>query len=146
VALDRASTPFRPFEQLLSVFPAASAHALPSAMAKLMVEPDSPLADFYPQSFGLDLNGKRYLWQGVVLLPFIDEHRLLRCAKQTESTLTDEEKERNSHGCEYVFFSARHPMRNAAAKLDSRLVANNVAAPVTAAQVRTSSHRYLHFV
>ena len=33
---------------------------------------ESVIGDFYPEKFSLDMNGKRRLWQAVVLLPFID--------------------------------------------------------------------------
>ena len=41
-----------------------------------MMEYDSPIIDFYPQDFQVDLKGKRFSWLGEVLLPFIDEERL----------------------------------------------------------------------
>ena len=52
---------------------------------------NSPIIDFYPSDFKVDLNGKRYMWQGVALLPFVDETRLLRALKQHYHTLTHDE-------------------------------------------------------
>jgi len=36
-------------------------------------EQSSPIIDFYPLDFSMDLNGKRQEWEAVVLIPFIDE-------------------------------------------------------------------------
>ena len=38
--------PFRPFEQLMSVLPAASGHTLPQVFRDLMSNPDSEIIDF----------------------------------------------------------------------------------------------------
>ena len=43
----------------------------------MMTQPDSEIIDFYPEDFVEDFNGKKYAWQAVALLPFIDEARLL---------------------------------------------------------------------
>ena len=39
----------------------------------LMTDEHSPILDFYPLKFSIDLNGKRQEWEAVVLIPFIDE-------------------------------------------------------------------------
>ncbi len=44
-------TPFRPFEQLLAVLPAASSRHLPLPFRDLMLNPNSPIIDFYPPTF-----------------------------------------------------------------------------------------------
>jgi 5'-3' exoribonuclease 2 len=57
------SHPFSPVEQLLSVLPAASAHALPPCMQFLMLDDDSPLKDIYVEDAPLDPNGKHLPWR-----------------------------------------------------------------------------------
>jgi len=71
------STPFNPVEQLLAVLPSDSAHAVPKPARWLMMDEESPIIDFYPRDVPVDPNGKAMPWLWVVLLPFIDEDRLL---------------------------------------------------------------------
>ena len=52
---------------------------------------DSPIIDLYPTNFKIDLNGKKYAWQGVALLPFVEEDRLLQALSQVYPDLTKEE-------------------------------------------------------
>ena len=40
-----------------------------------MTDPLSPILDFYPGEFQVDLEGKRADWEGVVLIPFLDVAR-----------------------------------------------------------------------
>ncbi|KAL7033303.1 hypothetical protein ACKWTF_007534 [Chironomus riparius] len=95
--------PFLPFQQLMSVLPAGSKDHVPDCYKKLMTHPDSELIDFYPADFETDLNGKNQEWEAVVLIPFIDEERLLKSLKKYDNELTPEEKKRNVHGPMYVY-------------------------------------------
>ncbi|XP_041420887.1 5'-3' exoribonuclease 1 isoform X2 [Xenopus laevis] len=89
--------PFMPFEQLLAVLPAASKDLLPLTYQNLMISSDSPIIDYYPQDFKTDLNGKQQEWEAVVLIPFIDEKRLLEAMASCNKCLTEDEKKRNRH-------------------------------------------------
>ncbi|KAH8831417.1 exonuclease II [Flagelloscypha sp. PMI_526] len=95
--------PFKPFEQLMGVMPSASKDLLPRAYHDLMLEPTSPIIDFYPLEFEQDLNGKKAEWEAIVKIPFIQEDRLLRAMASRDSQLTAEEKRRNSYGNTILF-------------------------------------------
>lgn len=90
--------PFLPFQQLLAVLPAASKEHLPRAYHNLMTQATSKVIDYYPADFDTDLNGKKQDWEAVVLIPFIDENRLIDAMDDCESALTENERARNIHG------------------------------------------------
>lgn len=102
--------PFKPFEQLMGVFPAASRKHIPEVFQPLMVNEDSPIIDFYPPTFEIDMNGKKMAWQGVALLPFIDEKRLLEAMATEYPNLSDDEVRRNRWGNNVIFASDDHPL------------------------------------
>ena len=103
-------TPFRPFEQLMGVLPAASNHAIPEVFRGLMTDDDSDIKDFYPEDFTVDLNGKKWAWQGVAILPFIDEKRLLKAMHEKYPELSEDERSRNEMGRDVLIFGETHPM------------------------------------
>ncbi|RHY32495.1 hypothetical protein DYB32_002514 [Aphanomyces invadans] len=107
--------PFCPFEQLMGVFPADSRHAIPKPYQWLLTDAESPIIDFYPEDIPVDPNGKAQPWLWVVLLPFIDESRLLDAMRPINDKLTDAEKKRNErYGKELLFFHSSmagdHPL------------------------------------
>ena len=97
--------PAKPYEQLLGVMPIASNHVLPGPLQKLMTDEEYGIQDFYPLDFPVDLNGKKFAWQGVVLLPFIDQERLLEACAKGYKLLTAEESRRNAKGHDQLIFS-----------------------------------------
>ncbi|KAI4276322.1 MAG: hypothetical protein L6R38_005689, partial [Xanthoria sp. 2 TBL-2021] len=101
---------FKPFEQLMGVLPAASNHAIPEVFRSLMSDEDSDIVHFYPTEFPIDLNGKKFAWQGVALLPFIDEKRLLDAMATKYPLLSAEDAARNEMGRDVLIMSDQHPL------------------------------------
>jgi len=92
--------PLKPFEQLMGCLPPASGILVPTRYRRLMTDPNSPIIQFYPQDFVVDMNGKRNPWEGVNLLPFIDV-KLLKdtiAALCPDKLLSADEVKRNSRG------------------------------------------------
>jgi 5'-3' exoribonuclease 2 len=99
---------FRPFEQLMGVLPAASRQAIPEVFHDLMTNPESEIIDFYPEDFVVDLNGKKFAWQGVALLPFIDSQRLLEAMAKKYPLLAPEVAARNGVGKDVLLIAEAH--------------------------------------
>ena len=95
--------PFKPFQQLMGVLPDRSKRTVPKPYHTLMTDVDSPIIDFYPRDFDLDMNGKKMEWEAVVKIPFIDERRLLKAMKPKDALLSAEEKQRNEFGVSLRF-------------------------------------------
>jgi 5'-3' exoribonuclease 2 len=89
------SEPFSPISQLMAVLPPRSNHCMPVSCRALMEDSNSSIIDFYPEKFEYDPNGKSVSWLWVVLLPFLDEKRLLDAIKEVDQSFTAEEKARD---------------------------------------------------
>ncbi len=87
----------------MGVLPDRSKSIVPNPYHDLMTNPDSPIIDFYPREFQLDMNGKKMEWEAVVKIPFIDEERLLAAMRKKDILLSDEEKRRNEFGVTIKF-------------------------------------------
>jgi 5'-3' exonuclease/20S proteasome alpha/beta subunit len=86
----KMGSPLKPFEQLMACMPPSHSHLLPEPYRWLMTDPSSPISQFYPRSFTVDMNGKRWPWEAVVMLPFIDSERLLSAANSVSPELLSE--------------------------------------------------------
>lgn len=108
--------PFPSLGQLLSVLPPQSATLLPKPLGNLMLEPFSPLIEYYPADFESDPNGKRQPWEAVVKIPFIESDVLLdavmevitedkAAATDEERLLSNAERLRNKRGKSHLFLA-----------------------------------------
>lgn len=110
-AFSRSNTePLKPFEQLMACLPPSSSYLLPKPFQWLMRSSKSPIKEFYPDSFIVDMNGKRWPWEAVILLPFIDSKRLVQAVQDYVSVnhLTPHESKRNLFRNNLVFVRSMH--------------------------------------
>jgi len=69
------AAPFTPFQQLLCIMPLKSFKLLPQEFRVIATH---RMVESYPADFSVDLNGKTNAWEAIVLIPFVDENRLLK--------------------------------------------------------------------
>ena len=72
-----------------------------------MVGQNSPISEFYPENFQIDMNGKKNIWEGIILLPFIEQEKLLTEVKncRSETNYSVEESIRNCFAKDIIFYS-----------------------------------------
>ena len=95
-----------------------------------MTNEDSPIIDFYPETFEVDMNGKRMAWQGVALLPFIEEKRLLDSMSVYYPQLSQSEKDRNARGNDVIFVYEDNPFYHSLEALYGKRKTQDVSAHI----------------
>ena len=94
----------------MAVLSPYSISAIPPTLQFLMTDVDSEIIDFYPMEFAVDTKGKRFAWMGEVILPFIDQSRLLHVINAHSHTLTPHDHSRNQLGRQYLYLNSTHPI------------------------------------
>lgn len=79
------SYPNDPFQQLLSILSSKNHDLIPHPLDTLMTSKNSPLYEYYPDTFTIDVSGKRKAWEGKAILPIIDQKLL----KETYKSVID---------------------------------------------------------
>lgn len=131
ISFKELGSPLKPFEQLLACLPPSHSYIVPEPYRPLMNSQDSPISHFYPPSFTIDMNGKRWPWEAVVLLPFIDSTSLLEATSTiSPDALTEDEKKRNKALDAIVMSSGPDGTYNAVPFKDSAWVYEMAETPV----------------
>lgn len=87
------SPPLSPLQQLLAVLPLKGDYLLPKSYKYLVKNDKSPIIDFYPTDFEIDLLYKAMFWEGIPEIPPVDTKRIIEATKGIK--LTADEKIRN---------------------------------------------------
>ncbi|KAF5931203.1 hypothetical protein HYC85_032076 [Camellia sinensis] len=102
---------FRGLSQVKVIFQKVLMHFQEPYRA-LMTSEESEIIDFYPTDFEFDEDGKRFMWQAICKLPFIDEERLLSQMKKLVAELGVDEELRNSTKVDYLFVRSSNVLRS----------------------------------
>lgn len=98
------NAPVDPFLQLLMVLPPKSHDLLPDEFHNLMLSPNSTLKKNYPDTFELDMAGKRKEWESIVVLPLVNVHDFHSEYIVCKNKITDErQQKRNTLGKSFVY-------------------------------------------
>ena len=98
--------PSQPFQQLLSVLPPESAELLPKPLGKLLTSEKSPIKKFCPKTLVIDLAGKRKEWEGIPIIPIVDQNVVKKTLESYISRVKDKDMARNIAGPMIIYESA----------------------------------------
>jgi len=90
--------PSEPFQQLLSVLPPKSARLLPKPLGECLTDKKSEIHKFCPDKLKIDLAGKRREWEGITILPMMDQRVVMRALRSRFEEVSPEDKIRNIQG------------------------------------------------
>jgi 5'-3' exoribonuclease 1 len=95
--------PLTPFEQLLAILPPKSSNLLPSPLNSLLLNDYSPLKEFCPDKFEIDLSGKKHEYQGIVILPMIHPDIVVKTFSTHVKHVNSFELKRNTFGKTFIY-------------------------------------------
>lgn len=98
-----ATSPTKPFLQLLSVLPPKSSHLLPFPLSDILKSNTSPLSEYCPEDFIIDLSGKKNAWEGIAILPIIDYSLFENVYEKNQHLIECNDMKRNILGKTFVY-------------------------------------------
>ena len=92
------SEPFTPYQSLLFILPPESFNLLPECYKEIPIK----MKEYFPDTFNIDYNGKIAEYESLLLLPFIDEEKMVEMEKNFRK-LNPEEETGNKWGKSIMF-------------------------------------------
>ena len=99
----KLTTPTTPFQQLLCVLPPKSSNLIPSPLNTLLTNSESPLKKHCPDTFEIDISGKRKEWEGIVILPMVEFELVKSTYMQYINQVSPNDLKRNTLGRSFVY-------------------------------------------
>lgn len=93
------SEPFNPYQSLLLILPKQSFNLLPKCYRDI----PSQIPEYFPEKIEIDYNGKTASYESLLLLPFVEEKKILELENKNKHLDPEEEKE-NKWGETFLFF------------------------------------------
>lgn len=98
----KMNDPIPAFLQLMMVLPQCSKDLVPEPLNQLMSS-DSVLGRYFPDSFEIDMTGKRKDWEGIVILPCMNLKDFKTEYDKLEQKLSYSDRKRNIFGKNFVY-------------------------------------------
>ena len=92
------SKPFKPYQSLLFILPQQSFNLLPKCYREI----PSKIPEYFPEKIDIDFNGKTASYESLLLLPFLEDKKILDLEENHRKLSLEEEKE-NNWGNSYLF-------------------------------------------